>query len=165
MSYTGHFEDRIPTITQEREEEESRIRDTASENRSRITSSTSSASSNTTTVAHGSRRVLEPWELEKIRKCYVDVLGPLNFFKARIIEEAIDHGLQASAIIDALEQTAIAPRPSHAYLSAILRRYICQDIRTVQDAERDRYRRRVEREDGLKQALNWWERSSDELPF
>lgn len=165
MTYSRNYQDRIPTFTQEGEEESSRISDTVSEISSSDTSSSSATSSTTTTRAHGPRRVLEPLELEKIRKCYIDVLGPLNYFKAKVLEEAIQYGLQTSAILDALEQTAIAPRPSHAYLSAILHRYICQDIHTVEDAERDRLRRRYEREDGLKQALNWWERSSDELPF
>ena len=62
-----------------------------------------------------------PHDLEAIRQGYEQVLGLLNVFKARDIEAALRSGLDAGAILDAIEETAMAPRPSHYYLRAILR--------------------------------------------
>ena len=101
--------------------------------------------SSTTTVAHGPRRVLpSALEWEEIRQTYVDVLGALNCVKAHDIEEAINQGLQPSAILDAIEQTALAPRPTHYYLRAVLRRYATWGIFTREAAEKDRNERKRE---------------------
>ena len=110
----------------------------SSERASSSPSSTPSTSTTSTTMAHGAGRILDPQDLEAIRTGYADVLGALNAVKARDIERAISCGLDASAILDAIEQTALAPRPSHAYLRAILERYAREEITSAERAERDR---------------------------
>lgn len=123
----------------------------------RETESSSRSSSTTTTVAHGARRVeITPMDYEAIRTCYVDVLGAMNGVKARDIEAAIDGGLDASAILDALEETALAPRPSHYYLRAILRRYMAQGICTRAQAEQERQAFRARREAADQEAGGAW---------
>lgn len=108
---------------------------------------------------------MNPIDLEAIRTGYVDVLGQLNAYKAQDIERAIAFGLDASAILDALEQTALAPRPSHAYFRAILGRYISQDIKTAQDAERDRDKFRARREAANRERAAWYADPADNMPW
>lgn len=86
-------------------------------------------------------------ELEEIRLRYEGVLMRyLNNVTAGDIEHAIKGGLKASAILDALNETAMAPRPSHYYFRAILRRYEREGITTVEKAEEQRWKRRHDRE-------------------
>lgn len=97
---------------------------------------------------------------------YVDVLGPLNRIKARDIEAAIANGVQTSAIIDALDETALAARPSHQYLRAILRRYVSFGIYTAEDAEKDREQFRAQREASNREKWGaWYKNPEDEFPF
>ena len=114
------------------------------------------SSSTTTTVAHGARRVLDPQDYEAIRTGYLEVLGPLNSIKAHDIERAIAFGLDASAILDAIYQTAMANRPTHAYLRAILNRYITEGIYTEADAERDRRDYAARREAANRERASWY---------
>ena len=111
----------------------------------KITTTRTTTSSSTTTRAHTAGRVPPtPFEWEQIRQTYVDVLGALNCVKAHDIEEAVNQGVQPSAILDAIEQTALAPRPTHYYLRAVLRRYANWGIFTREAAEKDRNERKRE---------------------
>jgi DNA replication protein DnaD len=96
-------------------------------------------------------------DLEQIRQMYVDVLGPLNAIKAQGIERAMKQEIEPSAILDALEQTALAPRPSHAYLMAILRRYAAAGIHTADEAEADRQRFAIERAAASRERSTWYD--------
>jgi hypothetical protein len=96
-------------------------------------------------------------DLEQIRQMYVDVLGPLNAIKARDIEQAIGAGLTASAILDAIEQTALAPRPAHAYLRAVLRRYVAEHVTTAEEAERTREAYRAQRAAAGRERSTWYD--------
>lgn len=125
------------------------------------------AGSSTTTI-HTDPGVfcLPPQDLEAIRTYYNSILGPLNMAKAAVIERAIQAGVTASAILDALEQTALAPRPSHAYLTAILRRYMAEGITTAEEAEAQRFQRRHEREMArVEREHTWYMSPADELEF
>ena len=86
-------------------------------------------------------------DLEVIRQHYEGVLRCyLNNVTAGDIERAIQAGLQTSAILDALDETAMAPRPSHHYFRAILLRYMREGITTREKAEQQRWLRKHERE-------------------
>ena len=123
-------------------------------------------SSSTTTTAHATGHILSPLDYEAIRTMYVDVLGPLNRIKARDIEVAIANGLQASAILDALYETALAARPSHQYMRAILRRYVSFGIYTAEDAEKDREQFRAQREASNREKWGaWYKDPTDDMPF
>jgi hypothetical protein len=132
---------------------------TAERQRNKISSST------TTIDTEPGVLLLHPVDMEAIRTGYVDILGPINAIKARAIEAAINSGLDASAILDALEQTALAARPSHAYLCAILRRYITQGIRTAADAEADREAYAARREAANRERAAWYADPSDDMPW
>ena len=138
------------------------------EKQARTTAACSATSSSTTTATQPGVFWLAPHELEQIRQAYAGLLGDLNLYKAQVIEEAVKNGVEASAILDAIEQTAYAPRPSHAYFSAILRRYIASQITTAKKAEderQERLRRRWKANRGDWSA--WYDRPEDldELPF
>ena len=128
-------------MTQERIHSDFRETEREREGYTNLSSSILSCSS----IGHGPGRVLNALEMETIRQAYVDALGDLNVFKARDIEAAISEGLEASAILDALEQTAMAARPSHYYLRAILRRYAAEGIHTSAEAEAARAQFRARR--------------------
>ena len=122
--------------------------------------------SSTTTTYHTEPGVLcTPVELEQIRTVYEDVIGRLNMVKARDIEEALRAGVTAEGIVDALEQTAMAPRPSHYYLRAILRRYAERGIYTIKDAERDRYIRRAQQRYAREEREAWYKPVVDDDPW
>ena len=109
------------------------------------------------------RRELEPMELEEIRQAYAEVLGPLNSVKAHDIETAIDAGLDGSAIVDAINETAMARRPSHYYLRAVLRRYMAEGIFTAARAEQLRQQRRRERMAANRRQWDNWYQGPDDL--
>ena len=112
-------------------------------------------------IPHGPRRVLPPIDLEAIRTGYLDVLGSLNAIKARDIEWAIDNGLEASAILDALEQTSMAARPTHYYFRAILRRYVTEGIHDAMAAEAAREEFRAQREAARRETWGAWYQDPD----
>lgn len=103
----------------------------------------SSRSSSTTTYHTDPGVSLQ--DLEVIRQQYEKLLGPLNAVKAYDIERAFQNGLKTSAILDALEQTAMAPRPTHYYFRAIIVRYMQEGITTEEAAEKQRFQRRNQR--------------------
>lgn len=61
---------------------------------------------------------------ELIVQAYSGCIGPLNMAVANMIEHAIKSGLSVDDVLCAIEETAFAPRPSAAYLRAILRNWI-----------------------------------------
>lgn len=65
---------------------------------------------------------------ERIAHAYLGAIGPLNAFTARMIEDAIKQGLTVDNILAAIEHTAFAPRPSAAYLRAILRSWAAHGV-------------------------------------
>ena len=125
---------------------------------------TDTTTTNYSTTINTEPGVLSPIQLEAIRTAYVDVIGPLNMYRAQIIEQAMATGLDAGAILDAIEQTAMAPRPSHAYLAAILRRYIAAGITTAAAAMADRQRHAVRRAAAGREASPWYARPSAHNP-
>ena len=133
--------------------------------RSTIGSSSSSSTTTTTTVAHAPGRVLDPQDYEAIRTGYVDIIGPLNAIKAQDIEAAIQCGLDAGAVLDAIEQTGLARRPSHAYLRAILRRYAQFGIYTRDLAELDREKFAARREAANAERASWYADPQDAMPW
>ena len=117
----------------------------------------SKKSSTSSTIANTHPGVLlEPFEWEQIRQGYEMLLGALNAYRARDIEIAVENHLEVSAILDALEQTALAPRPSHSYFRAILMRYTREGIWNVERAEAEREERRRERYSAKKTQYNTW---------
>ena len=127
----------------------------AAENRA-SEKSTGSSSSSSTTYNTEPGVFLDPMEYEMIRQTYTRLLGVLNAYKAQDIERAINRYVQTSAIIDALEQTALAPRPSHAYFRAILMRYADHCILTREQAEEERKERRRQRYLAKRQQYSSW---------
>lgn len=130
--------------------------------RQRQTAATTTSSS----IAHGTGRTIPPIDLEAIRTAYIDVLGALNAFKARDIEYGLENGLDASAILDALDQTAMAARPTHYYLRAIIRRYVNEGIHTAEEAEQSREEFRALREQAKRETWGTWYRNpEDDYPW
>ena len=148
-----------------------RVQDTekkVTENQARTAGTSYSRGSSTTNDTQPGVFCLSAHELEQIRLAYSGLLGDLNVYKAQIIDQAIKNGVQASAILDAIEQTGYAPRPSHAYFSAILRRYIVMQISTAKEAEADRQVRMRRRWKATHDDwAAWYDRPEDldELPF
>lgn len=128
----------------------------------RQTDTTASTTSTTCNTEPGVS--ISAMELDAIAAAYNDVIGPLNMYRARTIEEAIGAGLDAGAILDAIEQTAMAPRPSHAYLAAILRRYIADGITTAAAAISDRQRHAVRRAAAGRETAPWYARPAAHNP-
>ena len=135
--------------------------------KARSSRSSSTTTTGTTTTYHTEPGVsrIDPWDLEAIREAYTDLLGPLNSFKAQIIEAAMQNGMTAGAILDAIRQTAFAPRPSHAYLTAIIRRYITYGIHTAEEAEADRQEYAMRREAANRERAAWYKDPRDNMPW
>lgn len=79
----------------------------------------------------------------------------------RQLAELIRGGMTGDVIHAAIDETQLAPRPSWAYCSAILRRCENQGIRTLEDwnADKERYR------SSINPALNYAQRSYSEQDF
>ena len=69
----------------------------------------------------------------RICKAYTDNIGVLNAAVANMIEQFVAQGLTPADIICAITETAFAPRPSAAYLRAILRNWL-RDGRVIAKA-------------------------------
>lgn len=109
---------------------------------------------------------IDPIDLETVREYYTELLGPLNAWKARDIERAFDAGLDVSAVLDALEQTAGARRPSHYYLVAVLNRYVSDGITSAAAAEAARERRRFQRDQANREKWSrWYASPEDSMPW
>ena len=120
-----------------------------------LASSTTTTSSSTHTAGRVSD--LSAMDLEAIRLKYVDVLGGLNSVKAKCIDDALMNGCQPDVIIDAIEQAAMAARPSHYYFAKVLQRYVNEGLFTLADVERDRAARRLRRQEILqKRYVDWF---------
>lgn len=124
------------------------------------------ASATSTSTSIDTQPGVSALDLDRIRRAYNDVLGELNIVKAHVIEDAIDAGLQTDAILDAIEQTAMARRPSHYYLAAILTRYQSDHLFTKKQIDADRCARRRERFISNRQRwADWYESPEDQLPW
>ena len=67
---------------------------------------------------------INPEDGNRIIAAYVENIGPaINAPVARLIEDFIKAGHTVDHVIDAIERTGFAPRPSPAYLRAVLRNY------------------------------------------
>ena len=61
---------------------------------------------------------------ERIVQAFTQAIGPMNYFVAQEIESAIQQGLTVANVLEAIQITSFAPRPSAAYLRAVLRNWI-----------------------------------------
>lgn len=61
---------------------------------------------------------------ERIVQAFTQAVGPMNYFVAQEIESAIRQGLTVANVLEAIQITSFAPRPSAAYLRAVLRNWI-----------------------------------------
>ena len=131
------------------------------------TERTHSDSSCSSTTTYHTEPGVSAYDLEVIRQHYVSILKHhLNAFTAADIEQAIAVGLQTSAILDALDETAMAPRPSHYYFRAIIKRYMREGINTREQAEAQRIRRRNERAMArITREHEWYSSPDDELEW
>lgn len=93
---------------------------------------TAGRSSSTTTI-HTEPRVCTAQDLEAIRVAYNGTIGPLTAPIAHFLEKCMAAGIEPAVIVDAIERTGWARRPSPFYLRAILQRYLREDIRTMAD--------------------------------
>ena len=133
------------------------------ENQERTRTRTSATSSSSTTIDTQPGVFVTPMDLETIRQAYNEVLGDLNLYKAHDIEIAFSKQLKVSAILDAIEQASLAPRPSHVYFRAILERYARQRIHTAEEAQKDRQERRRQRMRAKSRQWSEWYSDPDEF--
>lgn len=61
---------------------------------------------------------------ERIVQAFTQAVGPMNYYVAQEIESAIRQGLTVANVLEAIQITSFAPRPSAAYLRAVLRNWI-----------------------------------------
>lgn len=128
----------------------------------RMTAATTTSSSNDTAPGVF---LASPQDLEAIREMYVSILGPLNVVKASIIERALRNGVKPDAIIYAINETAIARRPSHAYLCSILSRYMTDGILDMNAILREKAQRDRARADANAAKWGWYASPEDDIPI
>ena len=71
---------------------------------------------------------------ERIVQAYTQAVGPMNYFVAQEIEKAVQQGLTVANVLEAIQITSFAPRPSAAYLRAVLRNWIRDGVSHRQQA-------------------------------
>lgn len=108
-----------------------------------------SVSSTTRTGARAREGAIGPEALEGIRRAYEGVIGPLTEYTAREIEGALSAGMAPDVIEAAIRITAAAPRPSFAYLRAVLRRWARDGLWTMADVAADQERHQASQS-------SWW---------
>lgn len=96
------------------------------------TTSSSSTSTTTTTV------VTEPGVFRQLEIAYRDNIGgQVTPMVMRYLTGMIRQGMEPGAILEAIEQTGWAPRPSAVYLRAIINRWWADGITTREAAIND----------------------------
>lgn len=129
----------------------------------------SSTSSTSTTTRHtepgvscfaGKNALDQEHDLKVFAKAYNDILGPMNMQIAYYVTQLCHQGMELEVILDALQQTAWARRPSPQYFRAICARRQSQGILTMAAlaAEQDAWEAR---------AKPWWQvdDNRDDLPW
>lgn len=91
-------------------------------------------------------------DAERICKAYNSAIGVLNGTVAAMIESAVKGGLTVDNIIQAINETAFAPRPSAAYLRAILRNWLKNGVSCGNNR-------------AASPAGSWWQRSNPALQY
>ncbi len=116
------------------------------------------SSSTTTTTIHTDPGVCtaNPRDLEVIRTAYNGSIGPLTAPIAHFIEKCITAGMEPAVIVDAIERTGWARRPSPFYLRAILQRYLNWGIRTMEDVHGDEADRRLYQQENGEDGWKEW---------
>lgn len=93
------------------------------------------------------------WEAD-LTQYFHDTFGaPCSPLARRDMAAAMEAGLDPQLIVIAMDEAALAPRPSWAYARAILRRLIDEGVQTEQDYEARQRRWRCRR------------KKNDDLPF
>ena len=90
-------------------------------------------------------------DLEALKEAYQKVLGSMTAPVAWMMEGLMKKGMQPDVIIEAIQETAWAPRPSPAYLRTILQRYMSRGILTMQAVLLDR-----QEWDAAQREPEWW---------
>lgn len=132
---------------------------TTSNNGSSSTSSTSTTTTKTRSRAFPENALDQEHDLRVFAKAYNDILGPMNSQIAYFVTNLCQQGMELEVILDALQQTAWARRPSPQYFRAICARRQSQGILTMAAlvAEQDAWEAR---------AKPWWQpEERDELPW
>ena len=111
----------------------------------------------------GVSRILDPYDLSLIRDCYTDSIGSLTGAIAYYIEGKMKRGMETEVILDAIEQTGWARRPSPHYFRAILDRLEEQGIKTSRQLSDDKMRRYREREEANSRQWRKWYREDDSI--
>ena len=100
-------------------------------------------------------------DLRVIGQAYTDVLGPMALPIARYIKKLLQDGMAAEVVLDAIQQTAWARRPSPQYFRAICARRMDQGIMSMGDM--------IEEHDAWEARQRpWWApdaRDRDDLPW
>lgn len=107
--------------------------------------------SNTTTVS--TPPGVHELDLIQLKNAYSRLLGPMTAQVGWFFEELLTYGMEIDVIIDAIDQTGWARRPSPQYLRAILRRYKANGIRTMQQVVNNR----SEFDEARDERREWWE--------
>lgn len=89
---------------------------------------------------------------------YNNILGPMNMQIARYIEQLLREGMEPEVILDALQSTAWARRPSPQYFRAICARYRERGIMTMGAVLHDQ-------DEWESRQKPWWIVQEPPLPF
>lgn len=95
----------------------------------------------------------------RILIAYNEILGDMPSQVGHFLTELMADGMEADVIINAINDTAWAPRPSPRYLRGILLRYQDDEINTMEDLRRNQSRRDMARRRdhyAREQELEWW---------
>lgn len=113
---------------------------------------TSNSPSSTTTRVRA--RELHPMDIEVLEDYYKQNLGhEIPPFMARLMTYCHAEGMEVPVILEAIDITMMAPRPSGAYLRAVLQRWRMQGIHTEAQLREDERRHMEEK---LDRGRNKW---------
>lgn len=94
--------------------------------------------------------IISAEDADRIVDAYAASIGVMNGTVAAMIESAVKHGLTVDNILAAINETAFAPRPSAAYLRAILRNWLKNGVTARAAAPA---------------APSWWQHSNPALQY
>lgn len=121
------------------------------------TTTRTSAASSPRSTSSTSSRYTEPGvfhDLQVFKESWNRTIGPMNAAIAFFVEAMMAEGMEMGVLLNALQETSWARRPSPQYFRAIVNRYRASGLHTMEQVLLDQQEHEKQRE--------WWE---DEKPY
>lgn len=113
------------------------------------------SNSTTTSTSRDTQPGVSRETLKRLLRAYNEILGNMTNQVGWYLNELMEQGMEVEVIINAINETGWAQRPSPRYLKCILERYRDDEIMTMDDLRRDQRLHDVHKR-ADEYGVQWW---------